>query len=130
MMSVCVNCGTETGYMCSPYGCGKCGCRIFSDQERRLFLDDVRDPPDDSWAVVRSYEEFVDYIETNGVPDLISFDHDLGDGVPTGMDCAKFLVDNQLLVKGFQVHSANTPGRKNIKSLLTNWTEFHRRGWI
>ena len=32
---------------------------------RRPLLDDVRDPPDRSWDVVRSFDEFVRYIERN-----------------------------------------------------------------
>lgn len=61
----------------------------------KLFLDDVRIPSDcvfymhtrigsensvyleQDWIVVRSFNEFVHYIAQNGVPDLISFDHDL-----------------------------------------------------
>jgi hypothetical protein len=88
---------------------------------RRLFLDDVRDPPDASWVVVRSYEAFVAYIESHGVPDEISFDHDLGDGVPSGMDCAKWLVETERPLDRFAVHSANPPGRANILALLENW---------
>jgi hypothetical protein len=30
------------------------------------------------WEVFSSYTEFVAWIETNGLPDFISFDHDLG----------------------------------------------------
>jgi len=87
----------------------------------RLFLDDVREAPDGSWHVVRSYDEFVRYIEAHGMPDEISFDHDLGDGVPSGMDCAKWLVETERPVPRFTVHSANPPGRMNIFSLLENW---------
>ena len=62
---------------------------------KKLFLDDVRVPfdcakymrPDDlkymyedeEWDIVRTYNDFVGYIEHFGVPDLISFDHDLAD---------------------------------------------------
>lgn len=87
----------------------------------KIFLDDLRNPPDHSWAVVRSYEQFVDWIERHGVPEVISFDHDLGDGVPTGMDCAKWLVATERPIKNFLVHSANPPGAANIRSLLTGW---------
>ena len=56
-----------------------------------LFLDDIRDPQtsvflrnqdfyrNTKWVVVRSHDEFVSYITHNGMPDLISFDHDLAD---------------------------------------------------
>jgi hypothetical protein len=52
--------------------------------KRALYLDDVRTPTItlegyQPFAVVRNYDQFVRHIELNGVPDLISFDHDLAD---------------------------------------------------
>jgi NAD+-processing family protein with receiver domain len=88
---------------------------------RKLFLDDFRDPPDIAWDVVRGYQEFVDYIEQNGVPDLISFDHDLGSfadnnySEKTGLDCARFLIERGTLPKKWYVHSTNLVGAKNIR---------------
>lgn len=85
-----------------------------------LYLDDVRIPSTtlpgyEPWVVVKNYEEFVQHIETHGIPALISFDHDLADehmadffdkqarGVQvisydkyqekTGLDCLKWLID-------------------------------------
>ncbi len=92
----------------------------------KLYLDDIRSPPDSSWAVVRSYDEFIAWIQTHGTPDEISFDHDLGDGVPTGMDCAKWLVETERPLLRFAVHSANPPGRENILGLLRNWRRHGR----
>ena len=81
---------------------------------KKLWLDDIRIPPSYDWLWVRTYQEFVDTIEDLGLPDVISFDHDLGgkyarygtlrdeDGdintyieclSETGYDCAKWLVD-------------------------------------
>jgi hypothetical protein len=52
---------------------------------RKLFLDDVRtvdvvyaQHEVSDFDVVRSYDEFVHYIQANGLPDFISFDNDLG----------------------------------------------------
>ncbi|WZL89785.1 cyclic-phosphate processing receiver domain-containing protein [Salinimicrobium sp. 3283s] len=51
----------------------------------KLFLDDLRSPDmiyaksvAAAFVVVRSYAEFVKYIEQNGLPYFISFDNDLG----------------------------------------------------
>ena len=126
----------------------------------KLFLDDVRIPKDaiglvpdkynqfyfsNDWDVVRNYDEFVQYIELNGVPKFVSFDHDLGDTAmdeyfrnvatngtldydnieeKTGLDCAKFLVEycadkNQPLPE-YLVHSANPVGKRNIEGFLEN----------
>ena len=128
--------------------------------KNKLFLDDVRIPKDaiglvpdkhnkfyfsNDWDVVRDYNEFVLYIETNGVPKFVSFDHDLGDTAmdeyfrnvatngtldydnieeKTGLDCAKFLVEycadeNQPLPE-YLVHSANPVGKRNIEGFLEN----------
>jgi len=47
----------------------------------RIYLDDVRTPVDPSWVVVRSYDEFVQKINSIGMEniELISLDHDLGE---------------------------------------------------
>ena len=117
-----------------------------------LFLDDIRNPVNVTqswhngvwiefpshyvWDVVRSYKEFVAYIETNGLPTRIAFDHDLsyedqnkteGFIEKTGMDCAKWLVDycidKDLALPEFYVHSFNVVGRMNIANLLTRFQE-------
>jgi hypothetical protein len=58
-----------------------------------IFLDDIRLPSDLSyyipkeeitpylltnWTIIRNYQDFVTYISENGIPSIISFDHDLG----------------------------------------------------
>ena len=126
----------------------------------KLFLDDVRIPKDaiglvpdkhnqfyfsNDWEIVTNYDDFVEYIELNGVPKYVSFDHDLGDTAMdeyfrnvatkgtldydnikemTGLDCAKFLVEycvdkNQPLPE-YLVHSANPVGKRNIEGFLEN----------
>ena len=62
----------------------------------KLYLDDLRTPKSPSWVVVRSYDEAVNYVKANGFPQAVSFDHDLGDAVPTGMDFARWLVTEDL----------------------------------
>lgn len=90
---------------------------------KKLYLDDLRSVPQ-GFIGVRSYAEFVTYIETNALPDLISFDHDLGLN-ESGFDCAKWLVnyclDNNLRLPKFDVHSQNPVGKENILSLLQNF---------
>jgi hypothetical protein len=115
---------------------------------KKLFLDDIRSPKDaiglvpshmnqfywaNDWRVVRSHDEFVDCIEKNGVPDFVSFDHDLadehykdleGNHEKTGYESAKWLVDycvdNAVGLPEYQVHSANPVGKKNIEGYLEN----------
>ena len=97
---------------------------------------------------VKSYFEFTTWIEKNGLPDAICFDHDLGKDesiervkrglskrqarilkkeTKSGMDCAKWLVeyciDNKLSLPKYSIQSANPVGKENIDSLLKNFTK-------
>jgi hypothetical protein len=125
-----------------------------------VWLDDIRNPYIDNWlrdyapqfasgegnvVWVKNYDEFIHEIKQNGLPDMISFDHDLGEDVAkeraskgvskrqarnlkketkSGYDCAKWLVDycldNDLKIPYFGVHSANPVGAENIRGLLNN----------
>ena len=110
---------------------------------KKLWLDDLRPVPDSTWDKVKNYNEFCAYILINGIPDVISFDHDLGrehyrdlfegkkkvlleEGFieKTGYDCAKWLIKKELPVKEFYCHSANPIGKKNILNLLQNWKDY------
>lgn len=123
---------------------------------RCLYLDDIRTPTQNipgykPWDVVRNYEEFVDYITTNGIPDFISFDHDLADEhmvdyvdqvqklgfqspnydlykEKTGLDCARFLCEyaqtNGLTIHKCAVHSHNPVGALNIQSYINGYLKF------
>lgn len=137
-----------------------------------IFLDDLRMSVDvlnyiqnkeyseDKWLVVRSYDDFVIMIlalwnETIGLPELISFDHDLGiehikyyfdngghESPPdplkanfterTGYDCAKWLVnfciDNNAKLPRYKVHSKNVSGKENILGILGNFKKHQENG--
>ncbi len=44
----------------------------------KLFVDDVRDAPDESWTVARTAEEAIWMLARGGV-EVLSLDHDLGE---------------------------------------------------
>lgn len=132
-----------------------------------LWLDDLRNPflgdwidkyvPNFDGAIiwVLNYEQFTQWIMVNGLPEIISFDHDLADEhytpeeywhdyqiskeyqdaqnytEKTGKDCAKWLVDycidNNLKLPNFVVHSHNPVGADNIKNLLNSFKEFQKK---
>ena len=100
-----------------------------SHKPYKMFLDDLRQPPDNTWIVVRSYDTAVEYVRVFGMPETISFDHDLGLD-KTGYDFAKFIVDLDLDLNvftpefRFYVHSANPVGASNIKNLLDGYLAF------
>ena len=120
----------------------------------KLFLDDTRsldmiypnaNPQD--WVIVRNYHQFVNYIQKYGLPEYISFDHDLGlehvkyyfdnggHASPpdpskvnfkekSGYDAAKWLVDycvdKEKPLPRHYVHSHNPIGAANIRQYLKN----------
>lgn len=130
--------------------------------KKLLWLDDIRDPTEGDWQSyspishneviwVKSYNEFVFWIKTNGLPAAICFDHDLGMDVAvmarskgksknaarklkqeekTGHDCAKWLVnyciDNEKKLPLYNIQSANPVGKDNIDGLLKNFIEKHQ----
>lgn len=88
-----------------------------------------------NFEVVKTYDEFVHYIECNGLPAFISFDNDLGldeqgNVAPDGYAAAKWLVYESgldLTNLDFMVHSANPVAAEQIKGLLNNYIDHLRR---
>jgi hypothetical protein len=125
-----------------------------------LFIDDVRMPnvaylygqrknlidesriPQGSWDIVRSYDEFADYIRKNGVPLTISFDNDLcedhvkyyfeavasgvfewrGASPKMGIHCLELILNicknNEMPLPKIFIHSANHFGRAEMEAML------------
>jgi hypothetical protein len=102
---------------------------------------------DIDWTWVKNYDQFCKHLLKHGIPDIIAFDHDLGDDAyklwhkhggyvsedinydeyetKTGYHCAQFLVnlclDSNIKLKAqIYSHSMNEKGRQNILSLLSN----------
>lgn len=122
---------------------------------KKLFLDDNRQPWDDSWDLVKTPAEFKAYIKelfvkTRRLPDVVSFDHDLNQehysnemyGNPedynklykkfkheTGLDLAKWLcqfcVDEGLALPHIHIHSMNPIGANNIAHTIMNYSLFY-----
>lgn len=132
------------------------------EKKYNLFLDDERVPFSDSgkqnaysymkneayveleWVIVKSYDEFVKQIETNGLPEVVSFDHDLADEhylqyqkhrgkgfdydevkEKTGYHCAKWMtqycVDNKKKFPKWFIHTMNPNGWENIKGEILSY---------
>lgn len=132
--------------------------------KRCLFLDDIRVPenailwdykislikasgiPAWKWDIVRSYDEFVKYIDEKGIPDVVSFDNDLFDvtdsrisedvlnkqfqmigwqefSIKTGAHCAEYLVGSCISLKKpipeYYIHTANSAARPIIREILS-----------
>ncbi len=95
-----------------------------------LFIDDERFPPKALhgnllWVTVRSSREAMEFVLEHGIPNFISFDHDLG-GDDTAMKFLHMLItyclnENADFPKEYYVHSQNPIGRDNIKSLMDSF---------
>lgn len=96
----------------------------------KLWIDDIRTPPDGTWFWAKSSRQALDYIYWY-LFDLteISFDHDLGD-IDTSrvvvLALEEIAMQNWAPKINMKVHSANPVGRKWIGSAIENinfWNE-------
>ena len=112
-----------------------------------LFLDDIRNPQDvlypyvvnTDFTIARSFDEAVQFVIAKGVPNFISFDHDLADehyetgtGEKTGHSFAKwfadFVIDNNLKLPldfKYYVHSWNPVGAENIRKYMVSFLDYY-----
>lgn len=97
-----------------------------------VFVDDVREPPDELWVIARNYTSALLLLRT-GLVKVISLDHDLGLNkygaeTLTGYDIAKWIegevYHGNLIAPEIQVHSANPVGRKNIEAAIVSIKRF------
>ena len=101
------------------------------------WVDDLRDPKkflsdrskNDTVMWLKSHEDFVRTVIRFGLPDVVWFDHDLGEG-KNGKDCADFLVDYCLdggkPLPEYHSQSQNPVGRENIIKLLDSYNKFYK----
>ena len=61
----------------------------------RLFIDDLRQPPDELWVAVRSSTQAINWLTKHGCPTEISFDHDLG-GDDTAMQVVHWMIERDM----------------------------------
>lgn len=112
-----------------------------------LYLDDLRKPGnsfeytqnrmyvEQNWHIVTSYEEFVDYFKSNGIPNIISFDIDLTmyqargleDGEKDGIDCLLHLIEvcrqKKRQLPNCLIHSTNPARKKEMLELIREGRE-------
>lgn len=99
----------------------------------KLFIDDVRNAPDNSWDVVRNYKDAIAYlIKNEGYISLVSFDHDLGENSKTGYDIIvwlekKVFTENYYGPLKMTVHSQNPVGVYKIKITISQIMEYRLR---
>ena len=52
----------------------------------------VQLPHGKTWRVITNYEDFIKYVEKEGIPEVLSLDFDLGQGKKTGLDCLEWFM--------------------------------------
>lgn len=83
----------------------------------KVYLDDIRNPPDDTWIIARNYNQAINLLKTGKVTE-ISFDHDLGLDSKSGYDVMVFL--EEMVFRGklpkpiIHVHTANSSARTKM----------------
>ena len=87
----------------------------------KLYIDDMRRPPDATWNLVHDTAEAIEYVLQNGCPDEISFDYCLARGL-TIMPFIHWLIEEDKKSKGtfipkdfcFDSHSSSILGTSEI----------------
>lgn len=100
----------------------------------KLWLDDLRQPPDHTWNWVRSVWGAVSAIKSEiksgrGI-DMMSLDHDLGDYARQGGDGIKLLVwmiEHDVYCP-VMLHTMNPVGRENMARIIKRYwpPEYYR----
>ena len=89
-----------------------------------LYLDDERPLPVGYDILVPDYTSCINLINLlteHNIEFVMSFDHDIGDPYFSGYTVAKYIVEHQIPMRSFLIHSANQVGREAIRQLLTNY---------
>lgn len=99
----------------------------------KLWLDDIRDPPDESWEWAQSFSQMIWLLKKFGRPEIMSFDHDLGIDQATGTnrsghDIIKWIAERdqnggEWYPLEVRVHSANPVGAENVRK----YDEWYRK---
>lgn len=91
---------------------------------RKLWLDDVRPPPDDTWIVTRTARGAIALLRAGGIDEL-SLDHDLGSDDPGANGKAVLnWIEQEMHVRGrrppkdIRVHSMNPVGRHSMSYII------------
>ena len=116
-------------------------CGLLDDPRRRghdvkVFLDDRRDPPDDTWVLVKTPQEVFELLAT-GTVTCLSLDHDLslfengveidGYSVLAHIERAIALDEIDYPIPKLTVHSGNPPAHERMQRAITAIYDLARR---
>lgn len=92
-----------------------------------IYLDDIRTPPSRHWLVAKDADiayAMVREAQKNGKKIILSLDHDLGEGIPTGYDLLNW-IEKDIVTDDefspdivFHIHSANPVGCERMAQAI------------
>ena len=96
--------------------------------QTKLWVDDIREVPDNTWSVARTPWDALVMLSTNKYS-IVSLDHDLngfvGNKELTGKDILLWIIqrsiDGEFIPELIRVHTANPVGRDDMISLLKRY---------
>lgn len=94
-----------------------------SDYELKLWVDDVRSPPDESWNWAKTSREAIVILmglNAEVVLRSISLDHDLGDN-DTTRPVVIWMIENDFRFNNYFVHSANPVGSEWLRGMIERY---------
>lgn len=86
----------------------------------KLFVDDLRDPPDDTWTVARTSAEALAIPQSGEEVTELSLDHDLG-GDDTARLVVLYLAEHGGWPAAVRVHSANPVGVEWLSGMVERY---------
>lgn len=87
----------------------------------KLWIDDLRTPPNDTWIWAKTSQEALDIInEHKNDIEAVSFDHDLGRD-DTSRRVALHMAEFECFPEKCWVHSMNPVGAKYIKDTINHY---------
>lgn len=92
----------------------------------KIFIDDVRHAPDETWVVAKTPDEAIDKINDNkGNIEAISFDHDLGEDENgkslTTREIILWMIKENIKSEQYFVHSSNPVGREWLEGMIERY---------
>lgn len=92
----------------------------------KIFIDDIRNPPDETWKVARTPDEAIYEINKNkGNINIISFDHDLGEDNNgkslTTREVVLWMIKEEINADKYIVHSSNPVGREWLEGMINRY---------
>jgi hypothetical protein len=95
----------------------------------KIWLDDIRPAPP-GWSRVDRVG-VVKIMLSHETVHVLSLDHDLGEGRPTGYDLVKWMAETgHWPIVGIQIHSANPVGVSNMKATIERYAPRHIWNWF